>query len=111
MRIYGPEVKTVYERTFAEYDLLFAKEKWEALEKSRHPTLVENHWEYYDITEHWVFKPLLVAEWVVIFLTAGSLYVVLTRRLHFSPEPHKENASASRPTDGPRKDESPADAK
>jgi hypothetical protein len=91
-------VRMVYERTFVGYDFLLLKAKQETLERSTQP-----RWDgYSDVTEYQVFKPLLIAEWVIILLTAGCVYVVLTRRLHFGPEPLNGNANATRPTDGPR---------
>jgi hypothetical protein len=75
-------VKEDYDQTFVGYDFLFAGPKWETLEL---PT-TEAKDGTFDVRQYRIFWPLLVGEWVVICVAAGSLFVVLSWRMQVGTE-------------------------
>jgi hypothetical protein len=77
-----------YERTFVGYDFLFADRKWETVGPPTAPASGQT----FDVTEYRIFWPVLVGEWLVSCLAAGSLFVVLSRRLRVATEPLEADA-------------------
>jgi hypothetical protein len=65
------------EMSFAGYDSLFATRKWH----SDGPSTPRSSEQVYVSTEYRIFWPVLIGEWVLILLAAGSLFFVLSRRL------------------------------
>jgi hypothetical protein len=86
-----------YGQTFMGYEFLFADRKWETVGPPTTPASGQT----FDVTEYRIFWPLLVGEWVVICLAAGYLFLMLSRRLRVTTEPHNGGAEQVAAPDRP----------
>lgn len=82
--LYWSESVEDYEVTFAGYHGLFGGREWQTGAIERPPQ--RSSGEHFEATEYRIFWRLLIGEWVVIGLTAGSLYLFVSWRLHARPE-------------------------
>ena len=67
----------VKEQHFVGYDFLFSDSKWQRTGPVSPPASGQT----FDVTEHRICWPVLLAEWSVVVLGALGLLVVLSRRL------------------------------
>lgn len=89
----------VHETSFAGFDYIFAKSKWEIL-LPKHGS-----GEHFESVEFDLYWPLLVGEWVAVIAVAGICYIALSivgLRLLRSTNPRlAEQSDAREPTSGP----------
>lgn len=92
--LYWSESVEDYEVTFVGYHGLFAGREWQTDAVELPPQ--RSSGELFEATEYRIFWRLLIGEWVVIGLTAGSLFLFVSWRLHARPEALDAEAEAGK---------------